>query len=127
MKKAAYKSGEMGVYLMKRILVILVATMLLTGCLGGNNEKDAPLAKEKESTTVQVNESPVVKENETSAVQENNSSDTKEPTAQPQDADKEDTTVEEKTGNKTESTAIVLENEGDIVITVPDDEEFGGE
>ena len=44
-----------------------------------------------------------------------------------QDADKENTSVEEKTGNEKESTAIVLENEGDIVITVPDDEEFGGE
>ena len=32
-----------------------------------------------------------------------------------------------KTIAEKESTAIVLENEGDIVITVPDDEEFGGE
>ena len=106
--------------MMKRLMVIIIAAMLLTGCLGGNKEKDTSLAQE--------NGSSVVQENESSAVQENDSSDTKKPTAQPQqDADKENTSVEEKTGNEKESTAIVLENEGDIVITVPDDEEFGGE
>ena len=95
--------------MMKRLMVILIAAMLLTGCLGGNKEKDTSLA-------------------ETSVVQKNDSSDTKKPTAQPQqDADKEKTSEEEKTGNEKESTAIILENEGDIVITVPDDEEFGGE
>ena len=106
--------------MMKRLMVILIAAMLLTGCLGGNKEKDTSLAQE--------NGSSVVQENESTAVQENNSSDTKKPTAQPQqDTDKEKASVEEKADNKTESTAIILENEGDIVITVPDDEEFGGE
>ncbi len=106
--------------MMKRLLVILAAAMLLTGCLGGDKDKDASLAKGNESAAVQ--------ENENASVQENSSSDTKEQAAQPQqDTDKEKASVEEKADNKTESTAIILENEGDIVITVPDDEEFGGE
>ena len=114
--------------MMKRLMVILIAAMLLTGCLGGNKEKDTSLAQENGSSVVQENESSAVQENETSVVQKNDSSDTKKPTAQPQqDADKEKTSEEEKTGNEKESTAIILENEGDIVITVPDDEEFGGE
>ena len=113
---------------MKRLLMILIAAMLLTGCFGDKKEKDTSLAQENESSVVQENESSAVQENGTSAVQKNNSSVTKAPTAQPQqDADKENTSVEEKTANKPESAAIVLENEGDIVITVPDDEELGGE
>ena len=110
------------------MIVMLIEEILHMGCLGGKKEKDTSLAQENGSSVVQENESSAVQENESSAVQKNNSSDTKEPTAQPQqDADKENTSVEEKTGNEKESTAIVLVNEGDIVITVPDDEEFGGE
>ena len=114
--------------MMKRLMVILIAAMLLTGCLGGNKEKDTSLAQENGSSVVQENESTAVQDNETSTVQENKSSDSKKTTAQPQqDANKGKASAEEKTGNEKESTAIVLENEGDIVITVPDDEEFGGE
>ena len=43
--------------MMKRLMVIMIAAMLLTGCLGGNKEKDTSLAQENGSSVVQENES----------------------------------------------------------------------
>ena len=93
---------------MKRLLVILTVAMMLTGCFGGE--------KEKATSSTQ--------ENVTAEVQDKGTPDTDESISETkQDAEME----KNKAESKEESSAVLLENEGDIEIIVPDDQAFGGE